>query len=95
MAIPWRKKLYLTLALSLCGDGYQRAERLKREQMFAEFGNNIYWYTRSIPSDPELIHLHNNIKIATGVYFCTHDIIDLMLNDAPAFVGKLFAGGGE
>lgn len=86
MAIPWPKKLYLTFALMLKGDGYKRAEMLRNENLFAGFGNKIYWYTRNLPSDPECIYLHNNIKIATGVYFCTHDIIELMLNDNENFL---------
>ena len=81
MAIPWRKKLFLTVKLMLKGDGYKRAEYLKAEKMFGKFGDKIYWYPRNIPSDPEMIYLHNIIKIATGVYFCTHDIMELMFNE--------------
>lgn len=81
MAIPRRKKLFLTVKILLEGDGYKRAEYLKKQKMFGLFGEKIYWYPRNLPSDPEYIYLHNNIKIATGVYFCTHDIMELMFND--------------
>lgn len=89
MAIPWGKKLFLTLKMMIEGDGYKRAEYLKKQNMFAQFGEKIYWYPRNLPSDPEMIYLHNNIKIATGVYFCTHDIMELMFNDNPICVDKL------
>lgn len=89
MAIPWEKKLFLTLKMMIEGDGYKRAEYLKKQNMFAQFGEKIYWYPRNLPSDPEMIYLHNNIKIATGVYFCTHDIMELMFNDNPICVDKL------
>lgn len=89
MAIPWKKKLYLTLKIALEGNGYKKAEYLKAQNMFGSFGDKIYWYPRNLPSDPEMIFLHNNIKIATGVYFCTHDIMELMFNDYPDCVKKL------
>ena len=88
MAIPWGKKLFLTLKMMLEGDGYKRAEYLKKQNMFALFGEKVYWYPRNLPSDPEMIYLHNNIKIATGVYFCTHDM-ELMFNDEPNCVNEL------
>ena len=89
MAIPWSKKLFLTLKIMLEGDGYKRADYLKKQNMFAMFGERIYWYPRKLPSDPEMIYLHNNIKIATGVYFCTHDIMELMFNDNQNCINEL------
>ena len=89
MAIPWGKKVLLTLKMMLESDGYKKAEYLKKQNMFALFGEKVYWYPRNLPSDPEMIYLHNNIKIATGVYFCTHDIMELMFNDEPNCVNEL------
>lgn len=89
MAIPWGTKIYLTMKLMLVGDGYKKAEYLKKTNMFGSFGEKVYWYSRNLPADPELIFLHNNIKIATGAYFCTHDIMELMFNDEPVFVEEL------
>lgn len=95
MAISWRKKLALTIGLMLKGNGYERAEMLKKKGLFPKFGERIYWYTRNLPSEPERIYLHNNIKIATGVYFCTHDIIDMVLNDNVDIKNKLVQNGGK
>lgn len=81
MSISWRKKLFITFRMLLMGDGYKKAEFLKENIEFGAFGNKVYWFTRNLPSEPNLVFLHNNIKIASNVYFCTHDIIDLMIND--------------
>lgn len=42
-----------------------------------------------MPIDLELISIHNNVKVATDVYFCTHDILQDLFNDAPNL------GGGD
>lgn len=31
----------------------------------------------------ELISVHNDVKVATDVYFCTHDVMHNMFNDDP------------
>lgn len=43
-------------------------------------GGGIFWQPRTIPTDPELISIGNNVKIASGVDFINHDIIPSMLN---------------
>ena len=83
------KEVAMLEAKKAKADGYKRAEYLKKQNMFASFGEKVYWYPRNLPSDPEMIYLHNNIKIATGVYFCTHDIMELMFNDEPNCVNEL------
>lgn len=95
MSLPWQKKLFLTARLIIKGDGYEKADILKKQNIFGAFGNRIYWFTRNIPSDPEQVYLHDNIKIATGVYFCTHDIIDLMLNDNMSAISDLKNATGK
>ena len=42
MAIPWGKKLFLTLKMMIEGDGYKRAEYLKKQNMFAQFGEKVF-----------------------------------------------------
>lgn len=65
--------------------GYGRANYLKKIKYFQEMGVNCYWYLKNLPSDPECIKLHNNVNVATDVYFCTHDVIHHMLNNVPEF----------
>lgn len=44
------------------------------------WGEDIFWQPRTIPTDPELISIGTNVKIASGVSFINHDIIPSMLN---------------
>ncbi|MEE3491939.1 acyltransferase [Ruminococcus sp.] len=82
------KKLFLILRLSLSGHGVKKAEMLKKHGDFKRFGEHNFWYPRIIPADMDMISIHNNVKIATDVYFCTHDVIHNMLNDDPALQEK-------
>lgn len=67
--------------------GGKKADYLKKKKIFKEFGDNNFWYPRVLPADPEMIKIHNNVKIATDVYFCTHDVLHIMFNDMPGIEG--------
>ncbi len=69
------KKIITVVRLSFSNDGYKKANYLKRVKYFKQFGENNFWYSRIVPADPQLIKIHNNVKIATDVYFCTHDVL--------------------
>lgn len=56
-------------------DGLKRARYLKNKKILRGMGNDIMYQSRKYPMDPKLILLHNNIVIAAGVRFCTHDAI--------------------
>lgn len=43
-------------------------------------GNDCYYEPTKIPSDACLITFGNNVRVAFGVEFITHDIICQMLN---------------
>ena len=60
--------------------GRKRSKFLADSCMFAGFGENVYWYSRSIPEEPYMVKLHNNIVIAARVNFITHDVINDMLS---------------
>lgn len=62
---------------------------LKKKKIFAEFGEKNYWFPRITPADPEKVKIHNNVKVATDVYFCTHDVLHNLFMDSPT----LFVGG--
>lgn len=81
MNISWKKKIIIMLRLSMSNSGKKKAEYLKSLNIFKHFGKKNFWYPRVIPSDLELISIHNNVKIATDVYFCTHDVLHTMFND--------------
>lgn len=46
-------------------------------------GENVTITDRRLPLYPQLIKIHNNVKLASNVTFATHDIIHSMLNRMP------------
>lgn len=55
--------------------------------MFGSMGNKCFYHPRKLPSEPHRVFFGNNVVIATDVYFCTHDISNVVLNQ------KYAAGG--
>ena len=85
-----KRKLLLMLRMHLIADGYKKAEILKKKHFFAEFGERNYWYPHELPADPEMIRIHNNVKIAANVYFCTHDVLHNLFADDPNIKADYF-----
>ncbi len=73
-------KLMVMLNLFFRRGGIAKAEYLRKKQVFYSMGEHCYYHPYKIPSEPKLIKFHNNVCIATGVEFITHDIIAYMLN---------------
>ena len=69
------KRMLGILALSLKKDGFQRAEFLKKHDIFAEMGKDCFWQPRNIPPESKLIKLHDNVVIASEVLFVNHDVM--------------------
>lgn len=61
-------------------DGVQRAESLRKNKVFYEMGEHCYWHPRTIPSEPYLLKIHNNVVVAAGVSFHTHDVLEFMFS---------------
>lgn len=74
------KRLYHCLRLSICKDGFSRSKYLKKIYK-GRIGNNCFWQPRIMPEEFELIKLHDNVYIASGVTFITHDVIHYMLRN--------------
>ena len=95
MKISWKKKLLIMLYLYTTNSGRKKAEYLKSLGLFKQFGEKNFWYSRIVPTDMELISVHNNVKVATDVYFCTHDVLHDMFNDDPNIGGGYTRYSGE
>lgn len=91
MTIKRLKKLWMIAYLSVSNSGKKKAQFLKNHCNLKRFGENNFWYSRIVPADPERLAIGNNVKIATEVYFCTHDVLHDMFNDDPTLVS---VGGG-
>lgn len=75
------KKKIIELNLMLRRDGWKRSDYLCKKKVFKEWGNNNFYQPISIPSEPFLIKIHNNVRISKGVSFITHDIICDVFNN--------------
>lgn len=75
------KKQLINLKLLLLRNGIKRGEYLEKKKIFKEFGKNVYFQPYKIPTQPKLVKIGNNVRIATGVLFLEHDVISGMLNE--------------
>lgn len=69
-----RKKRYFhSFILFLLPGGKRRAEYIKKHKLYGSVGDNCSIMVRKIPYLSCLIHLHNNVRIASSVGFAMHD----------------------
>ena len=68
-----KQRMVQTIGLFLKRSSSARGRYLRDKHIFAAVGENVRYQPRLIPLYPELIKLHNNIAIAAGVRFVTHD----------------------
>lgn len=71
--------MLLTKARIILMSEKKRTRFLSESGMFASFGKNCEWFCRSIPEEPYLVKLHDNVVVSARVNFITHDVINDML----------------
>ncbi len=72
---------YLTkLKMYLIGNADKRTKLIIKKNIFKAVGNNFFFQPRIIPDEPKLISFGNNVSVASGVTFVTHDVIDKVLS---------------
>lgn len=74
------KKKIINLRLLTLRNGVKRGEYLRKSNIFKNFGKNVWWQLYKIPTQPRLVKIGNNVKIATEVLFIEHDVVSEMLN---------------
>ena len=74
------KRLYYSIRYVLYFNQAKRAEYAKHHHLFYHIGDNVRLPASLVPLHSELISLHNNIEIASGVKFVVHDAIHGVLN---------------
>lgn len=62
------------------GNGYHRANFIRKKKLFKGIGDNISFQPRKLPDDPHLIMFHNNITVGSGVTFICHDTTYKVIN---------------
>lgn len=75
------KKKFINFRLKNTKGGKKRAKVLKNAKVFYKYGENNEWHPSKVPSNSELIAIHNNVIVAAHVYFCTHDLISTVFNN--------------
>ncbi|MBQ3543811.1 MAG: acyltransferase [Lachnospiraceae bacterium] len=83
------KRLWMMFRLTISSDGLKKAKIVKKSNMFKAYGENNYWFPRILPAEPHLVKIHNNVHVATDVYFCTHDVMQRMFNNVPEYYDLL------
>ncbi len=74
-------RLRHTVGMILTPTAIGRASYLKKHGIFYHMGDGCMTMFRKIPLYPKLISVGNNVWIASGVTFVTHDVIHHMLNN--------------
>ncbi len=74
-----RKSMLLIKSRIMLMSEPERTRFLSESGMFAGFGKNCKWFSRTIPKEPYMVKLHDNVVIAARVNFITHDVINDML----------------
>lgn len=88
-----------TIGMCFCSTAVKRAAYLKKHDILHHIGDDCMTMFRKIPLYPKLISFGDNVWIASGVSFITHDVIHRMLNNIFGDIkidifGRFFGGGG-
>lgn len=59
----------------------KRTKLIVKKNIFKSVGKNFFFQPRMLPDEPKLISFGDNVVVASGVTFVTHDVIDKVLNN--------------
>lgn len=85
------QRMWHTLRLFTIFSSTKRTRYYKNHNIFHSMGENCSIMDRCVPLYAKLISLGDNVRIASGVHFVTHDITHSMLNK----IEKLMSIRGE
>ena len=74
------QRIYYSLCLLFMPNGYAVANFIKKHNLYGSIGENCFIQKRKLPLYSNLIHLHDNVIVASNVGFLTHDGIHYLLN---------------
>lgn len=74
------KRMMLSIRYMFHFDQMKRADFARKHRIFHYVGENVRLPMSLVPYRSDLISFHNNIEIASGVKFITHDAIHGVLN---------------
>jgi acetyltransferase-like isoleucine patch superfamily enzyme len=73
-------RILQSLRICLMINPFKRAMYLRSKHIFGSVGESCVIHLRKIPLYPNLIRLHNNVRIAPNVLFVTHDGVHDTIN---------------
>lgn len=73
------KKILILLNMLLRKNGWGRADYLRKNDILGHIGKNVSYRPYAIPQEAKLLYIGDNVWIAAGVRFITHDMINHML----------------
>lgn len=74
------KRVVVIGICTLVRSGFKRARLLKRVRYFYHQGEGCFFSTVNFGTEPYLLSFGDNVHVATGVRFITHDVTGNMLN---------------
>ena len=81
------KRNLTTLMLYCIRDKRKKANFIRKHKLIHHMGENCGYQPNKLPSEPFCLSIHNNVHVATNVYFCTHDITVDVFNGSDVFPG--------
>lgn len=72
----WMKLKYLFVCFFKLSGKNDRNAWLRKNKIFGLFGEGSNYQPHSLPNNPKLIKIHNNVRVAEGVTFYEHDGIN-------------------
>lgn len=76
------QRIFYSFILSLIPNPKSRTEFMRKHHLFGSLGTNCNIQRKKLPLYSNLVHIHNNVRLASEVIFVTHDGIHKMLNEA-------------
>lgn len=73
-------RIAMSIIAMIIRSGEKRAQFYKKKKIFHHIGDNVMIQPWKLPLYSELIGIGNNVRIASNVTFCTHDVVYKMLN---------------
>lgn len=60
----------------ICLFGFNKIKWFRKNNIFGFLGEDVLFQPNHLPNNPQLIKIHNNVKIASNVIFYEHDVIN-------------------
>ena len=76
------KKYYLQFMMLVIRAGFKKAKFLKKKKIFHYMGENVFYISNLLPTEPFLVSIHDNVIISAGVRIITHSGDHVMFNQA-------------